>query len=149
MIEIGGGVGGSAGRCGVSRMMRMRPWLVLAPVGVEARGWAGKGASTLAETTGGAGARVASRSGSRPVLGVWMLLLLVYAQDVAVVAFSSARVGEDGVGFGDLGEARGGVGVGFVDVGVGLAGEGVELSGGWFVSHGVCTREFMGGMEVE
>ncbi len=57
-----------------------------------------------------------------------LLLLLVHAQDVAVVAFSSARVGEDGVGFGDLGEVGGGVWVGLVDVWMGLAGEGVELS---------------------
>ena len=60
-----------------------------------------------------------------------MLLLLsvvVQAQDVAVVAFPSARVGEDGVGFGDLRELGGGVWVASVDVWVGLAGEGVELS---------------------
>jgi hypothetical protein len=109
----------------------VRPWLVLTPVGVEARGWAGEGASTLAETAGGPGARVAPCSGRGTVLREGVLLLLVYAQDVAVVAFSSARIGEDGVGFGDLGEARGGVGVGFVDVRVGLAGEGVELSRVW------------------
>jgi hypothetical protein len=59
----------------------------------------------------------------------------VRAQDVAVVAFPAPGVGQDGVGFGDLGEAGRGVRVGFVDVGVGLAGEGVELSV-WDISLG-------------
>lgn len=57
--------------------------------------------------------------------------MLVHVQDVAVVAFSAAWVGEDRVGFGDLREAGGGVGIVFVDIRVGLAGEGVELSIGW------------------
>jgi hypothetical protein len=46
----------------------------------------------------------------------------VHAQYVAVVAFSSVGIGEDGIGFGDLREALAGLGIGLVHVGVGLAG---------------------------
>ncbi len=98
---------------------------IFASLCVETGRWASERASPPAQAAGGPGAGVARGS------GVWRLLLpllLVHAQDVAVVAFSSARVGEDGVGFGDLGEAGGGVRVRLVDVWMGLAGEGVELS---------------------
>ncbi len=56
------------------------------------------------------------------------MLLLMHAQNVTVIAFASVWVGEDGVGFGNLGKPCGGVGVSFIDVWMGLAGQGVELS---------------------
>lgn len=109
---------GSAGTWGISPSVR-----------IEARRWTSKGAAAFAESAGGTGACVASLWGSRSCCSsaVLVVVLLMYAQDIAVVAFASFWVGEDGVGFGDLGEARGGVWVGFVDVRVGEAGEGVEL----------------------
>lgn len=55
-----------------------------------------------------------------------LVMLLVEAEDVAVVGGAAGRVGEDGVGLGEEGEGVGGRGVGGVGVWVVDFGELVE-----------------------
>lgn len=95
-------------------------------VAVEAGRRAAEGSSAAAQAGGGTPAgRI------RAVVGglVRVVLLVVKAQDVAVVGGTAGGVGEDGVGFGDEGEGVGGVGVGAICVGVVSFGERIEGSG--------------------
>lgn len=85
-----------------------------APAAAEAGGWTAPG--RVGAVVGGAGG----------VAVLVLVMLLVEAEDVAVVGGAAGRVGEDGVGLGEEGEGVGGRGVGGVGVWVVDFGELVE-----------------------
>lgn len=96
-----------------------------AAVAVEAGRRPAEGSSAAAQAGGG----TAAGGICAVVGGLVRVLLVVKAQDVAVVGGAAGDVGEDGVGLGDEGEVVGGVGVGAICVGVVSLGERIEGSG--------------------